>query len=160
MVGFKPASREQIAEWKTWLSTPEAVEAHEKLVQETENAMRTWKDHRFDPVAMEKWFDGLWPADQQKLKEGPMWTAYNNYAKDQYDLLKIYNTIKGTKSDNEFEGAELAYTNLMKHIRDHGNIVMMNDMSKKHKQPLKAETVMAPKLGRRAARKLRNLNDN
>ncbi len=160
MTGFKPASREQIAEWQAWLSSSGAAEAHEELIKTTEAAMRAWKDYKFDPVAMEHHVGGMWPAEQAKYKLGPMWTAYDNYGKEQYKLLKAYNAIKDTKSEKEFDKAENAYNGLMKHIREHGDIVLLKDMTKQHKQPSKAELTAAPKLGRRAARKLRNVSES
>lgn len=149
MAGFKPASREQIAEWTTWLSSSDAIEAEKTVAEQTDAAMRTWRDYKFDPVTMENHIGSMWPAEQKKYKLGPMWTAYDTYGKEQYELLKTYGSVKD----------ETTYNNLMKHIRDHGNIILLKDMSKKHSEPLKEAVAKAPTLGRRAARKMRNLSE-
>lgn len=146
MAGFKPASRAQIAEWKSWLASPDASNAGETLKNATQAALSAWVDHKFDPVAMERHISGLWPAEQKKLKASPMWTAYESYGKEQYELLKAYKAIKD----------EVTYTSLVKHISAHGNIVLLKDTSRQHKQPSEETSTRVPKLGRRAARKLRN----
>lgn len=160
MDGFKPASRAQIAEWRSWLSSSDASNAEENLKSTTKAALSAWADHKFDPVAMELHISGLWPADQKKLTESPMWTAYITYAKEQYELLKAYNTLKDAKADEELENAEAAYTSLVKHIGAHGNIILLKDMNRQHKQVSKEAPTEAPKLGRRAARKLRNISES
>lgn len=159
MVGFRPASEKQIAEWMAWLSSEKAAAAHKRVSSMEETATEAWNNYKFDPVSVEHNFSGMWPGEQTKFKNGPMWTAYTIFGKEQYALLAAYKKATVVRSKEDYDRAEKAYNSLMKHIRDHGDLVMLDDKSKKHKMP--QEIVAAPqKIGRRAARKIRNSSES
>lgn len=160
MAGFKPASAAQIAEWTAWLSTPEAAKAHNKVVEMTETAMATWNNHKFNPVAMEHGLAGMWPAEKNKYMRSPMWVAYENYGKEQYELLNAYNKIltNGIKTKEDYIKADKLYKDLAAHINKHGRIIT-GALEKKHKLPEEKSTE-APKKGRRAMRAERNASDS
>jgi hypothetical protein len=151
--GFKPASREQIAEWAAWLSSPEAAAAHERLALEKKAALNAWGDYKFDPLRMEKHLAGMWPEELPKFTNGPMWTAYVHYGEGQKTLQKSYDSVKKEiKTDEDYDKAEKAYKTLLTHVNTHGQLI--REMPKhEHKRPV--QTSVAPThVGRRAARRL------
>lgn len=152
MRGFKPASREQIAEWTAWLSSPEAAAASERLALEKKAALRAWGDYKFVPCRMEKHLDGMWPEELPKYTTGPMWTAYVHYGKEQHGLLGFYESVKKEiKTDEDYDTAEKAYKTLLAHVNTHGQLIREMP-GHAHKKPVKT-VAAATHVGRRAARR-------
>jgi hypothetical protein len=161
---FKPASREQIAELAAWLSSPEAAAAaerlalekkaaHERLALEKKAALEAWGGYKFDPCRMEKLLDGMWPEELTEFTNGPMWTAYVHFGKEQKTLQESYDSVKkNIKTDEDYDVAEKAYKALQSHVNTHGQLIREMP-SHEHKKPVK--TSIAPThVGRRAARRL------
>lgn len=158
IVGFKPASREQIAEWAAWLSSPEAAAAHERLALKKKEALKTWGDYMFVPGKMEDLLESMLSGEKEKYKQGPMWVSYVHFGKEQKTLQESYDSVKkNIKTDEDYDKAEKAYKALLAHVNTHGQLI--REMPKhSHKKAVKT-SVAATHVGRRAERRARNVSE-
>lgn len=161
--GFKPASSAQIAEWKSWLDSPEATAAADRI-SATENQGKEWIDNwnrresvkiKFNPVEMERRINEMWPDQRARFMIGPTYLAYMAYAKEQKSAKDDYVT-KATNINTmaDYDKAEHAYKTLLDHINRYGEIY--ETPKKIHKKPTESGPDAPKKVGRRAARKARN----
>lgn len=113
-VGFRPATQEQIEDWASWLSTPEAASAAE-LLHFAANSP-AYETYKFKVAAMEEHLDNLFPEDKANFLIGPMWLSYQHYMKEQYELKKVYDSVKADE-------VEEAYKAILQHINVHGQLI-------------------------------------
>lgn len=162
--GFRPAKPEQITEWNTWLFSPEAETVYKRLESIEEEAKKKWASHKFDPFKMEEtlernaWLDNM--SQENYIKTSPYWIAFMAFGREQYSLYMKYNNVitKSIKTKEEYNLADKLYKELTQHIDKHGHIIV-DTPEKRHKLP-KENLTDTPKMGRRAARKLRNTSDS
>lgn len=153
--GFKPASPAQIAEWATWLASPEAASAAQRNSEVEKQGKRDWKNHKFDPVTMERHIHGMWPHERSRFMTGPMYLAYKAFAEEQRIAKEDYVAKAASiKTMEDYDKAEQAYKKLLDHVKDHGEIYKLP--KKTHKKPDEAAPEGPKHVGRRAARKARN----
>ena len=153
--GFKPASPAQVAEWASWLASPEAASAAQRNSEVESQGKREWKNHKFDPVVMERHIHGMWPQERSRFMIGPMYLAYMAFANEQRCAKKDYAAKAASiKTVEDYDSAEQAYKTLLAHVNEHGEIYKIP--KKTHKKPTEVAPEGPKKLGRRAARKARN----
>lgn len=153
--GWKPASSAKLAEWASWLTSKEAAEAAERLSAKESQGKRNWNTYKFNPVAMERHIQGMWPHEQSHFKTGPMYLAYMAFSRKQWSAKEDYVAKAASiKTMEDYDNAEEAYKTLFAHVNDHGDICGMP--KKTHKKPAEATPEGPKKMGRRAARKARN----
>lgn len=151
MDGFKPASREQLKEWATWLETPSATQAFKRLAAEESEIMKTWDNHKWDVVYMEQRYNNMWPKQRSLFEKSAEWKAYMMFGKQQYKLLETYNN-----TDKLSKECEEVFNQLTSHIDKHGQIILERPDNKDHKKFVEQTTETADsKLGRRATRRAR-----
>jgi len=150
---FKPASREQIAEWTAWLSSREAKAAEQRLASMEEAAINKFGETKWDPVKMEHDLLRYVPKKDHDIHvvTDLAWTAYRFYGNEQIGLLKNYKKSSKVNTKEDYDKAEKAYKALSNHVNKHGQII--EEMPKHiHKMPKDIQHA-APKMGRRASRK-------
>lgn len=152
----KTASAEQMAVWMSWAKpeTPEQTKTRkEKAIDE---AKKGWETYRFDPLEMEEFMRKAWNTD---VFETPKWKAFMVFGKEQYELHNNYKVLTdGIKTKEDYKNADQAYKELAAHIDKHGHI-MWYGLKKNHKLP-KEKPTESTKVGRRAARRLKNASES
>jgi hypothetical protein len=153
--GFKPASSAQLAEWASWLASPEAAAAAKRNSKVENQGKKVYDDYHFNGVEMERYINNLWPREKAEFLIGSKYLAYLAFAKEQQKLINDY-VAKAAKVKTiiGYDVAEDAYNTLSDHIKQHGEI--HEKPKKTHTRPTEAKRRTPKKMGRRAARKVRN----
>lgn len=110
---FKPATKEQIEEWKSWI-TESAVNNYTKMVKKFEKEKWDINAERYKIISMFEW-------QRKKYMSSERYMAFCYYAKKQYELLNKF------RSSND----ELDYEVLMEHIKNHGRLITQKKVNKK-----------------------------
>ena len=153
---FKPASRDQIAKWASWLASPEAAKAAKAVSEIETGAKRTYSATKFEPVNIARQLNSMFPKDLEKFQSGGYMRAFNAYKTEQFKLLDNYKkTSKCINTAVDYDTAEKAYKALSSHVNTHGDIIM-GMPSKQHKKPDEAVADAPVKTGRRATRRALN----
>lgn len=151
------------------LGTPEGVAKwkafNDKKDAETKKIVESFSARKWDPLEMvgrsvEREANWAGKPVWKYLAEEPEWVAYREIAHKQYKMHHDYvkKVAAGIKSKEDYAEADKLYKELGQHIDKHGHI-MKDDLVKMHKLP-KEKPTEAPKVGRRAARKLRNSSES
>ena len=147
---------EGVAEWKAF---------NEKKDAEIKKLVERFDSRKWDPLEMavrNVENEALWAGKPvwKYIAEEPEWVAYREIGHEQYKMHGDYAKVvaAGIKSKEDYAKADKLYKELGQHIDKHGHI-MKDDLVKLHKLP-KEKPTEAPKMGRRAARKLRNSSES
>lgn len=156
--GFRPATKEQIEEWASWLSTPEAAAAAERVDSLEASAVAAYNNYKFSVKDMEMYVNNMYPDSKSTFLSGRMWLAYTFYAKEQRELLNAYDSATiNIKTDEAYDKAEKAHKALLQHVNTHGQLI--RELPKhEHKKFVPASA--PPKKGRRAKRAARNKSES
>jgi hypothetical protein len=132
---FKPATTQQLNDWSSWLSSPEAVAAEQRVAALEGVARKMWGTRKFVRSSMESHAAGLWPHERAEFMVGPLWVAYTTFKDEQRALLRAYTSCKTrVKTDADYDAAEDAYTTLLKHMNTHGEL-LPEPVKHDHKKP-------------------------
>lgn len=106
---FTPATKEQIEEWKSWV-TSESIEKTEKYIN---TLKQKWVTEKWDPFKEERKIANMFEKDKQRYMNSDRFKAYKLYGKEQYDLYNIY--------EKEYLAEDLKTLHI--HIQKHGKII-------------------------------------
>ena len=105
---------------------------------------------------MEEFMLKAWNTD---VFETAKWKAFKIFGKEQYELYDNYkDSCVDIKTKGDYTNADKLYRELAAHIDKHGHI-MWYGLKKNHTLP-KEKPTEVPKVGRRAARRLKNSSES
>ena len=146
MTDFKPATKEQIEEWTSWLNSPNAKSACQRDLSEEETVKKQFENTKFDPIEMERSLMRTVPKKKRDMYVlmNPKWIAYKFYRNQQIKLANNYLSSLNISTMDDYNKAKKAYGTLSSHVSTHG--LMIEEMfEQRHKAPVEKKTVVSKK---------------